>query len=211
MRVKTVALEHLTEDPQNARVHPERNMKAIVESLRTFGQVEPLVVRAHSNVVVGGNGRLAAMRQLGWKNAKVVTVDLDDDKVAALAIALNRTGELAEWDEVKLSNLLSAITEDALLTATGFDDKELRKLTADVGMEDFVKDLPEDPTTKPDAPSSPASSPSGDGLWFYAEFYGQEARFHVLKELLGKAMVNKHEIDSDVFERMVQAGVPADG
>ena len=45
MQVKTASLETLKEDPQNARVHPDRNMKAIMESLKTFGQVEPLVVR----------------------------------------------------------------------------------------------------------------------------------------------------------------------
>jgi len=210
MQVKTVGLETLKEDPQNARVHPDRNMKAILESLRTFGQVEPLVVRTESNTVVGGNGRLVAMRELGWKKAKVVYVELDDEKAAALAIALNRTGELAEWDEQKLSELLGAITEESLLAATGFDDKELRKLVANVNMEDFSKDAPPEDSL-PDAPPGPSTGMSGDGFWFYIEYYGQEERFDVLKNKLASIMTNKHEIDPDAFERMVSDYAEANG
>lgn len=210
MQVKTVALDTLKEDPQNARVHPDRNMKAIEESLRAFGQVEPLVVRTESNVVVGGNGRLVAMRELGWKKAKVVFVELDDEKAAALAIALNRTGELAEWNEQKLSELLGAITEESLLAATGFDDKELRKLVANVNMEDFNKEAPAEDAL-PEAPPGPSTGMSGDGFWFYVEYYGQEDRFDVLKRKLSSIMTNKHEIDPDAFERMVTDYAEANG
>lgn len=129
MRIKTVDISELLEDPKNGREHGERNMKAISDSLETFGQVEPLVVRENLNTVVGGNGRLRAMRELGWKQAKVVYVDFDDEKVAALAIALNRTAELASWNEVTLSEVLASITNNDLLSATGFSDVELRKLS----------------------------------------------------------------------------------
>jgi ParB-like chromosome segregation protein Spo0J len=210
MRVKTVPLSTLKEDPQNARVHPDRNMAAIVESLKAFGQVEPLVVREGSDIVIGGNGRLVAMRQLGWEKAKVVVVDVDDAKASALAIALNRTAELAEWDEQKLSELLSAITEDSLLAATGFDDKELRKLVANVNMEDFAKDTPAEDAL-PEAPPGPSTGMSGDGFWFYVEYYGQEDRFDALKRRLESIMTNKHEIDPDAFERMVCDYAEANG
>lgn len=209
MRIKTVPLDSLQEDPQNARVHPDRNMRAIVDSLRTFGQVEPLVVRADTNTVVGGNGRLAAMRKLEWKQAKVVTVDLDDERAAALAIALNRTGELAEWNEAKLSELLGAITEESLLAATGFDDKELRKLVADTNLDEFAKE--QEATELPEAPPSPSAGPSGDGFWFYVEYYGQEDRFDALKQKLSSIMTNKHELDPDAFEKMVTDYAEASG
>ena len=66
LEMVTVGLGELVADGENARTHPEENLKAITASLREFGQVEPLVVRRGTNVVVGGNGRLAAMRGLGW-------------------------------------------------------------------------------------------------------------------------------------------------
>ena len=41
-------------------------------SLRRFGQAEPLVVQAKTGRVIGGNGRLVAMRKLAWKDCDVV-------------------------------------------------------------------------------------------------------------------------------------------
>lgn len=111
MKVETVGLDKLTPDPINARVHPDRNLAAIRASLEKFGQVEPLVVRKRSRVVVGGNGRLEAMKALGWKDAKVVEVDIDDDEAKALSIALNRASDLAGWDERRLAETFKELSE----------------------------------------------------------------------------------------------------
>ena len=67
LKVKRVPLDTLHLDPANARVHPEENLAAIEASLRRFGQAEPLVVQAKSGRVIGGNGRLVAMKKLGWR------------------------------------------------------------------------------------------------------------------------------------------------
>ena len=98
LEIKRVSLDTLKLDPANARAHGERNLEAIVASLQRFGQAEPLVVHAPTGRVIAGNGRLVAMRQLGWEQADVVELDLDELQATALAIALNRTAELAEWD-----------------------------------------------------------------------------------------------------------------
>lgn len=63
--IETVPLAQLVLDPENARLHPDANLEAIRGSLGLFGQVEPLVVQAGTHRVIGGNGRLAAMRDLG--------------------------------------------------------------------------------------------------------------------------------------------------
>jgi hypothetical protein len=68
---KTVPLSEIHEDTANARRHPEANMSAITASLRRFGQVEPLIVQKSSQRVIGGNGRLAAMRSLGWTHCRI--------------------------------------------------------------------------------------------------------------------------------------------
>jgi ParB-like chromosome segregation protein Spo0J len=52
-------------DASNARQHNERNLEAIKGSLARFAQVEPLVVQKSTGRVIGGNGRLVAMRALG--------------------------------------------------------------------------------------------------------------------------------------------------
>ncbi|MBA2557275.1 MAG: hypothetical protein H0V12_08040 [Chloroflexi bacterium] len=44
-------------------------MEAIAASLRRFEQVEPLVVQKATGRVIGGNGRLVAMKKLGDPSA----------------------------------------------------------------------------------------------------------------------------------------------
>ena len=85
MVIERVDLESLNADSGNARAHGEKNMAAIRGSLAKFGQVEPLVVQKSSNTVIGGNGRLAAMRELGWSDCDVVYADVDNTQAAALA------------------------------------------------------------------------------------------------------------------------------
>ena len=103
MKIVEVFLDELIEDSANARIHDKRNLDAIRNSLQRFGQVEPLVVRKDTNVVVGGNGRLAAMRSLKWKTTQVTYQDLTDLQAYELGIALNRTAELAGWDNEQLT------------------------------------------------------------------------------------------------------------
>ena len=106
---KRVKIDELHEDPANARIHPENNLADIRASLKEFGQVEPLVVQKSSGKVIGGNGRLKVMRDLGWTECDVAYVDMDNMKATALGIALNRAGERAEWDKETLDKLLGEI------------------------------------------------------------------------------------------------------
>ena len=122
MIIKRVPLATLVADPDNARSHPQKNLDAIKGSLAKFKQVEPLVVNKRTGLVIGGNGRLAAMRDLGWTEADVTEVDLDNTQAAALAIALNRTAETAEWEMEQLGTTLQALREDGFdLADIGFD------------------------------------------------------------------------------------------
>lgn len=147
-------LASLHEDPSNARKHDARNLEAITASLRSFGQVEPLVVQSATGMVIGGNGRLAAMRAMGWAECDVVELELDATQAARLGIALNRTGELASWDDETLAKLLQTIPA-AELGMTGFDAKDLDALVAKLDVsgadldDDEVPAAPENPTTKP--------------------------------------------------------------
>ena len=147
-------LASLHEDPSNARKHDARNLEAIKASLQAFGQVEPLVVQRATGMVIGGNGRLAAMRAMGWTECDVVELELDATQAARLGIALNRTGELASWDDETLAKLLQTIP-DSELGMTGFEAKDLDALVAKLDVsgadldDDEVPAAPENPTTKP--------------------------------------------------------------
>jgi ParB-like chromosome segregation protein Spo0J len=128
MNQKTLPIEDLVEDPDNLRMHPEENLTGLCASLAEFGQPEPLIVRKSNKVVISGNGRLAAMKRLGWKEAKVIIVDWDDARSRAYSLVANRTAETARWTSV--ADVLLTVEElrgDVDITAMGFDPEQFAK------------------------------------------------------------------------------------
>jgi DNA modification methylase len=153
MLVKRVAIDSLHLDPANARQHGEENMLAIEGSLKRFGQAEPLVVQAKSGRVIGGNGRVQAMKKLGWKECDIVELDIDDLQATALSIALNRTSELGAWDEPALAKILEELRTEDALDGVGYSsqdiDKLLDELKADIPPGEVDVPGPEKPPEKP--------------------------------------------------------------
>lgn len=129
MKIETCPIATLSPDPANLRKHSQRNLDAIAASLRKFGQQKPLVVDKN-NIVLAGNGTLAAAKSIGWTEIKIVRSDLAGVSATAFGIADNRTAELAEWDE-KLGEMLQALKADNVnLPDIGFDELTLSQLLA---------------------------------------------------------------------------------
>lgn len=112
MKIETVRIRDLIPDPENARLHDEKNLKAIQGSLKEFGQRKPIVITA-AGVIVAGNGTVEAAKRLGWTEIEAVRVpsEWDKDKIKAFAIADNRTAELAAWDTKQLEAQLAELEE----------------------------------------------------------------------------------------------------
>ncbi len=130
MQTESVAISSLKPDPENLRLHGDKNLAAIKSSLQRFGQQKPIVID-EAGKVVAGNGTLAAAVELGWSEIQVVTTTLTGAEQLAFAIADNRTAELAEWDEEGLAEALSQIQSDAdLLSSAGFMPQDVDDLIA---------------------------------------------------------------------------------
>jgi hypothetical protein len=147
MKLETLRIADLTPDPQNARQHDDKNLKAIMGSLKEFGQRKPIVI-TEAGVIVAGNGTVEAAKRLGWLDIEVVRVPADwtDAQVKAFAIADNRTAELANWNqEVLTSQLLELEQFDFDLEALGFDKIQPEPQAA---YEDEIPEPPKKPITK---------------------------------------------------------------
>ncbi len=134
--------------PGNARKHGSRNLEAIRDSLRTFGQQRPIVTDA-DGVVVAGNGTLEAAKALGWIHVAAVRTELTAEQARAYSIADNRTGDLSGWDDDALRELLKTVPDD-LRAVIGFNDQELADALGGSAeaTEDDAVDPPETATTK---------------------------------------------------------------
>lgn len=106
-----VDIASLTPDPNNGRLHPERNMDAIKASLRLYGQMKPIVVRKKGMIVVAGNGTMEAAKQLGWTKIAASVVEMTDVEAAGYGLADNRSAELAQWDFEVVARLEKLISE----------------------------------------------------------------------------------------------------
>ena len=125
-----VAVDSLTPDPRNARLHNAQNLDAIARSLNDNGQLKALSTDA-DGVELAGNGTLAAARSLGWRWIARVRCNLTGPAARRWAIQDNRTAELAEWDAAELQNQVAQLEADLegfQLDGLGFDDVQLDAL-----------------------------------------------------------------------------------
>jgi len=128
MKIESVPIESISTDPANLRKHDERNISAIIASLRRFGQQHPIVIDSRG-IVLAGNGRYEAIKRLGWPTILAVRSDLAGVDATAYAIADNRTAELANWDDTALAETLRALqSEEFDIQAAGFTGDEVDQL-----------------------------------------------------------------------------------
>jgi ParB-like chromosome segregation protein Spo0J len=126
MKIETLQIKDLRPDPNNARQHDEKNLKAIQGSLKEFGQRKPIVITA-AGVIVAGNGTVEAAKRLGWLKIDAVKVpgDWTPDQIKAFALADNRTAELASWNSITLAEQLLELEEaNFVIEEFGFTKEE---------------------------------------------------------------------------------------
>ena len=75
MEIVKIPIEQLTPDADNAKAHPEHQIKQIIASIEQFGNLGPIGVWGDGNVVVEGHGRLEALKRLGYHEAECIRLD----------------------------------------------------------------------------------------------------------------------------------------
>lgn len=118
-------------DPRNAKKHSEAQIGQIVHSIERFGYIEKIVIRPNGQLV-GGEGRLEALKRIGREEIEVRVVSgLSEAAYASLGLALNRIAENGRWDDDILREILADIqNEGESALALGFSPGELDKILA---------------------------------------------------------------------------------
>ena len=116
--VKIDDLKPWDDNPRNNQIAIDK----VAQSIKRFGFGAPIIARKEDGEVIAGHTRLEAAKLLSLKEVPVRYLDLDPVDAHLLALADNKLGEVAEWDDLKLKDIFEkeSFAVDDLFIA-GFD------------------------------------------------------------------------------------------
>ena len=123
---------------KNAKKHDETQIKNVMQSIKEFGVVQPIVVDRNNTIIIG-HCRYEAMKRLGYdqlQNDWVKVVDLSEQEAEKLRLLDNKLNE-SEWDFELLKDLVPSID------FSDFEiDFNLPEEVQDINLDDFSEDSP---------------------------------------------------------------------
>lgn len=129
LKIVQVPIDDLKTASYNPRACTSEEEKHIEDSLRTYDQVDPLIVNnalRRKNVLIGGHQRLRIMKKMGYKTVAVVYVTISSlKKEKELNLRLNRNTGHWDWDKLR------SLFDIDLLEDVGFDDNDLTHIFDD--------------------------------------------------------------------------------
>ena len=124
MKIIYKQVEDLQGYGNNNKIHSERQIKLIGESIKEYGFKQPIVIDRY-DVIVAGHGRVEAAKLIGMEQLPcIVADDLTELQIRSYRIADNKLSALADWDEEALKIELEDISKVVDLGGLGFDSTE---------------------------------------------------------------------------------------
>ena len=123
---------------KNAKKHDETQINNVMQSIKEFGVVQPIVVDRNNTIIIG-HCRYEAMKRLGFdelQNDWVKVVDLSEEEAEKLRLLDNKLNE-SEWSLDLLKDLVPSID------FSDFEiDFNLPEEVQDINLDDFFEDAP---------------------------------------------------------------------
>jgi len=139
-----IKIDNIKPYQNNAKKHPDKQLKQIADSLKEFGWKQPIVVDKE-NIIIVGHGRWMAYKKYpgGIKEPWIIRADLTPQQVKAYRLADNKLNE-SDWD-MDLAMVELKGLDDDMFDLTGFD-RDL--LIESDEKDDEVPPIPDKPKSK---------------------------------------------------------------
>lgn len=122
------AIDSLTPWDKNPR-HNTAAIEQVRKSIERFGFSSPIIARQQDRVIIAGHTRHQAALKMGLDKVPVRFLDLDPAQARALALADNKLGEVAEWDDGMLAEVLAELEAESVdLDGLGWSGDDLEAL-----------------------------------------------------------------------------------
>ena len=157
LQIKIIDINKIVKSEYNPRVIYKQEFQSLVDSIKEFGFVEPIVVntREHPDfkkpqwTIVGGHQRYEAAKKIGYKEVPVVFVNLSPPKEKILNLALNKIS--GEFDTPRLAEVLYGLIEEDKLSEEeilGFPHEEISGILGTVMSVDDIRETELDENIK---------------------------------------------------------------
>lgn len=144
MKIENINILEIHEYKKNAKKHDEIQINNVMQSIKEFGMVQPLVIDQNNTIIIG-HCRFRALKRLKWEEVPCVRIEnLSENEINKLRLLDNKLNE-SEWD---FDLLADQVTE---IDWSDFDidwsileiDEEPQEI-----VEDEMPEVPEEPKAK---------------------------------------------------------------
>ena len=133
LKIEYADISLLKKYERNAKIHTKQQVAKLVQSMKTFGVVTPILVGKEYEVIAG-HCRLEALKELGYSKVPILKLEhLTEAQVKAYRLADNRIAEDAEYDKQLLKIELEelSLSDEFVITDTGFNIAEVDEIVID--------------------------------------------------------------------------------
>lgn len=136
MKIEKINIDDIKEYENNAKLHPAEQIEQIKNSIKEFGNNDPIAID-ENNVIIEGHGRYIALKKLGYKEVEVIRLNhLTEEQKKAYMLVHNKLTMNTDFDFELLSEELNNIL-DIDMEEFGFD----LDIEDDIEEEKEIKDL----------------------------------------------------------------------
>lgn len=108
MEIQQINIAEIKEYEKNAKKHDEQQINNVMQSIKEFGMVQPIVIDENNTIIIG-HCRYKALKRLKWEEVPCVKLEnLTEIEINKLRLLDNKLNE-SEWDIDLLSNQLDEI------------------------------------------------------------------------------------------------------
>lgn len=125
MQIEKIDINKLIPYEKNAKIHTPEQIEQIKNSIKEFGNNDPIAVDSN-NVIIEGHGRVLALKELGYKEVEIIRLShLSEEQKKAYILAHNKLTMNTDFDLALLSDELDFLKDtDIDMSDFGFDLEE---------------------------------------------------------------------------------------
>ena len=110
MEIVKIPIDELTMYKKNAKLHPREQIEQIKQSIKMYGNNDPIGIWGNNNQIVEGHGRYIAMKELGFTECECIRLDhMTDKQRREYMLVHNQTTMNSGWDMDILSQELDGM------------------------------------------------------------------------------------------------------